>query len=78
MKLLAASQQFHWEGDPDANIALQIFKNTFFIEALGATAFESSSQVVRLVIIKKTSNWHQFRQFFDYITSFENVFCLLR
>ena len=33
----------------------KVFKNTFFIEALEATAFESSSQAVCLDIIIKAS-----------------------
>ena len=39
----------------------QIFKNTYFIESLGVTASESSSQTVSLHIIIKTCKWHQLR-----------------
>ena len=40
----------------------EIFKNRFFIEALGATASESICQAVCLDIITKTSKSHQLRQ----------------
>ena len=43
----------------------KIFKNTFFIEALGATASECSNQAVCLEIIIKISKWHQLRQYFQ-------------
>ena len=56
----------------------EIFKNTFFLEAIGATAPETSSQAVCLDIVIKTSKWHQLRQYFHYIANFENAFCLLR
>ena len=51
-----------------------IFKNNFFIKGLGATASESSSQV----IIIKTSKWHQLRQYFWQYCQLSKCFCLMR
>ena len=42
----------------------KIFKNTFFIDDLGATAFEYLSQTVCQDIIIKTSKEHQLREYF--------------
>ena len=39
----------------------KIFKKTYFIEYLGATAIKSSSQAVSLHIMIKTCKWHQLR-----------------
>ena len=56
----------------------EVFKNTFFVEPLGATASEPSNQPLCSDIIKKYRNEINNGNIFDYSANFRNAFCLLR
>ena len=67
MQLQASSKQLYWKKDPTQMISCnfyEIFKNTFFVEPLEATASEPSNQAVCSDIIKKISTWNQSWKYF--------------
>ena len=67
MQLQASSKQLYWKKDPTQMISCnfyEIFKNTFFVEPLEATASEPSNQAVCSGIIKKISTWNQSWKYF--------------
>ena len=79
-ELLASSLKLNWKKGPRHRCFpefYEIFKNAFFIEALGVTASDSSSQAVYHDIIVKTLKYHNCSNIFDHIANFENAFCRL-
>ena len=56
----------------------EVFKNTFFVEPLEATASEPSNQPLCSDIIKKYRNEINGGNIFDYSANLRNAFCLLR
>ena len=81
IKLLASSLQLYSKSDPGTDVfsvISEILKNTFFIELIWATLYDSSSQALCLEIIMKILKWHQLRQFCWLYYKLRKVFCLLR
>ena len=67
MQLQASTKPPHCKKDPTQMISCnfyEIFKNTFFVEPLEATASEPSNQAVCSDIIKKISTWNQSWKYF--------------
>ena len=61
MQLQASSKQLYWKRDPTQMISCnfyEVFKNTFFVEPVGATTSEPSNQTVCSDIIKEISKWN--------------------
>ena len=67
MQLQASSKRLFWKRDPTQKISCnfyEVFKNTFFVEPLEATASEPLNQAVCSDIIKKISTWTQLWKYF--------------
>ena len=81
MQLQASGKQLYWKRDLKKMISCkfyEVFKNTFFVEPLEATASEPSNQPLCSDIIKKYRNEINRGNIFDYSANFGNAFCLLR